>query len=270
MLALSCHVNKRHLPFSRNSQLTLEVELAVSPEKPIPALVPIARLTERILVQAAHILPFTEYTVREENGETLCLIENLRGRPEEAFSDTSKSSAYFPDRPRLEELFFSEGVVYEPPANLEDYPERTELLNASPFTYALSSSFHSFSKNGSIVHNTIPSASGPVTPFLKELSPRRISRLVPARLKHVRLGFESFRPKFWGTWLGVIPRIEGRMFLEIAEKEIHLHLEQLVERSSQVLPFEKQGLISVLDSILEDEGLFCGFTAALRAKLVVK
>lgn len=266
MLRLTAAVSQDNnfLAFGKARKLT--VNLAVRDDDVTLPRISVAKFLDSLLSHAPEVVPLSEAEFYQEDGRTLCLIEDKRGRPKESFQLSDPSYKQREEEEREEELFSSDGVILEPPANLEDYPPQVAALNEIPFSYRVTTRFHRFTNRGHIIHQIIPSGSAAIREIVPQLSLKTIARLFPARLNRVRLGYESYERRFWGSMLGLIPRINSRFYLEVTASRIFLFAEAQGKQNKGLLPFEETGLISAIEQTLEENNLYHGFVSELRKK----
>ncbi len=215
---------------------------------------PVGRVFGSLLSFAPELTPpFATASLMDENGKKLLVVEDLRGRPPETFAGPDRVPRTL-EKPE-EELFRAEGAFFHPPETLDAYPVGHETLRKSPFQYRLGTRFHHFTNGGHIVHEVVSSSSPSLEPLAPQLKPEWFSRLLPADLQQVRLGFESYKPSMWSALPGTTPSVENRWYLEIESSGVFLLAEEDGLRNAR-LPFEKCSFISSLSRALEQLNLF--------------
>lgn len=237
---------------------------------PLPDGIPLTEFIERVLQLAPRIIAtLTRAEVVDESGKTVSLVENLRGRPRESFTGRAGSGAGAADtavKP-TEELFYSDGILFEPPANLSDYPESVEMLKTEPFSFSVETGFHAYKGSTKILHSLKRRPTGNVRPILESFDVREVLRLFPARLSVLRIGFEQYQPARFGSLLSATVAVHRRLYLECSPQKLSVFAEQTSGAKKGELPFGDDGLFPALDTALAEMGLFSGFSAQVQAAL---
>lgn len=263
MLEFSASIEQKNRFFSSGRYASFRVELrSIDTETQIS----LPEFMESLLKHTSKVLPLNEIEEVRENGKITYLLEDLRGRPKESFQISDPGYQHIVEEQRKEELFSSEGSIIEAPANFEDYPEEVLALNQLPFHYRLTTRFHSFSNNGHIIHQVIPQKSKIIEDIVPDLHPSNVLRLFPAKLDTIRMGYETYKNKFLGSMLGLVPDIETRMYLEATPKKVFIFAETEGLQDRDELPFEEQGLLSALDHALRENRLYDNFMENLRSR----
>jgi hypothetical protein len=262
MLELAVQASQQKSFFSRTRGSSFHIRLVTSEET---SEIPVSRFTETLLDRAPEILPsVAEAEIREENGNTVFLVHNIRGRPGESFPFSNPPQPPRFGEPRREEFFHSNGSLFVLPEQLRTFPNTVQELDKIPFTYRLHSRFDSFDAQNGIVHRLEHEAHQIDAGLFSDLNLKRMTRIAPLELDQVRLGFESYRPQFLGAILGRIPQVEKRLFLEVRSDRIYLFIEELQLPDAQTLPFETAGSLGTIASLLEELGLYSGLEQRLR------
>lgn len=227
--------------------------------------IPITRLAERIFELAPRIIAtLTRAEVVDESGASILLLENLRGRPAETFAQNPAVPAA--GRP-TEELFYSDGILFEPPKNLNDYPESIETLKTEPFSFSLETGFERYAGSNKILHSVKNKQTENIRGVMESFEVGELLRMFPARLTRLRIGFEQYRPAWLGSVLGSSVTIHRRLYLEIGSAELSVLAEQTSGAARGELPFTEDGLFPALDSSLAEFNLFSGLSSQIRARL---
>lgn len=228
--------------------------------------VPIGPLFTQIVSHAPELLLNLQHAeARDENGTSVHLVQNLRGRPPEMFSGTYADELR---KAKSEELFYSSGVLYRPPANLEDYPEDIEELEQVPFSVEVNTSFHSFDEHNHVHHAVRTRQSDVLERSLGDFDLRLIAKLLPAKLHQIRLGLEYYAEQRSSMLSGLLPpSVKTRFFLDILPDSVSLLLEDESGGGRNELPDFERKLVGALDRALDELDLYVGLTENIEARL---
>ncbi len=228
-------------------------------------LVPVAKLFELLVDYApALLMHLRQAEMRNEDGKVVYLIKDVRGRPAESFSKPKSSKSI----DNSEELFFSSGVLFEPPANLEDYPLDITELNQQAFTVEVNSAFHGFTVDNEIQHQVRRQPSEVLDRSLGEFDLGLLAKLFPAELHEVRIGIEYFKERKTTLLAGIIPpSVKTRFFLELGPEAVYLLLEDESGGSRGQLPEFEGNFLGAVDRALDELDLYVGLSELVAAKL---
>ncbi len=229
--------------------------------------IPVADVIEKLFVFAPHLLPeIEELEIVQKDGkgsETKILpLKNMRGRPAETFG--SGVSEIQQSKTGREELFYSDGFLLTPPQRLAQHPDDVSELDREPFHFALHSEFHEYSSSGNAVHKLVPSGSGLLDPAVAHLGVRNISQLLPVHLQKVRFGLEWYKKKFFGNFLGQVPAVQSRLYVEVSERHIWVMSEEEGLRNKADLPLAETSIFQALDHSLSELGLHGALSEEIR------
>lgn len=228
--------------------------------------VPVAKLFSLLLQYAPNLLMHLKQAeVRNEDNEVIYVLRDLRGRPAENFKGTRGTKL---KEDVAEELFFSSGVLYQPPANLEDYPEDIQQLSQQPFSVEVNSAFHSFTAENQIQHSMRKNQSEILDRSLGEFDLELLAKLFPAELHELRIGIEYFKERKTTMLAGILPpSVKTRFFLELHKDEIHVLLEDESGGARGTLPKFEGNFLGAVDRALDELDLYVGFSEQVAAKL---
>ncbi len=261
MLELSIQAQKGTSLIRRRRHVSLHVRLSASSFTPE---IPVAPFVSLLLKNSPEFAPTLGHTeVVRENGKTVFLLSNRRGRPRESFLQQSSSRSARRGLENQEEMFHSGGSVYVLPSTLETFPDEISELEEKPFTFGIYSKFDSFDSQGNIIHSLHPEGEGLETSLFDDFNVRRVTQLAPLRVDQVRMGFETYRPRLLGGAFGSVPEVEKRLFLEVSTNRIYLFLEEQNLAKGVELPFETSGSLAGLSDALGELDLFENFKDSL-------
>jgi len=262
MLDLELHIKQKKSLLYKGYCTKIEATIKSKSELQIP----VSRLFERIISLAPNLLLYLRNAeVRNENGELVYLVEDIRGRPRESFT---KEKLVADSNKRTEEFFYSSGVVFQPPASLANYPDKIENLEQIPFSVEVNSSFDSFSGNKHILHRLTTKRSEMLRSVMGEFDLHMVPKFIPAEVHRIRLGMEYFRERFWGGLAGLMPvSVQNRFFLELDRSAVYLLIEQESGGKRGELPELDGNLLGALDRALDELDLLIGLTERIEARL---
>lgn len=274
MLELSFNTECNRRLFGLSGDVSVEAELLApvakrgqTREKAMESeLIPVSTLLKRFLEFAPSLVPSFEQIQHElRDGQAIWTIEDMRGRPSESFSNKQVQDRL---KPGEEELFFTNGVIFDTPATLDEYEKvSTEELPSTAFSYRVSTRFDRFDGSRHIVHQFVPSGTSPVTSLMPPLSVSAICQCIPLRLDYIRVGIEFFKGRFFGAMLGSAPVIFNRFYLEISPERIQLKSKSELERGNDKLSPKSREVLSAFDKALTETGLYAGFLSSLEKQL---
>ncbi len=270
MLELAVQVKHGTSLIRRRRHAAFHVRLsatALTPE------IPVSSFVDQALKNSPELAPTLGHTsVRQENGKTVFLLSNRRGRPRESFESSSappifNGGIFDGVSANREEMFHSDGSVYVLPDKLQDFPDDLSELKEMPFSYQVYSKFDRFDNRGNIIHSLHPQAQGLETSLIEDLNVQRITQLAPLRVDQVRLGFETYSPRLLGGAFGSIPEVEKRLCLEVTADRIYLFLEERNLASKSRLPFESSGSLAGINKALEELNLYTDLYTSLLQEM---
>lgn len=148
---------------------------------------------------------------------------------------------------------------------LSEEAQAQSSLQEEPFSYRITSCFDYF-EGPHIVYRLAPHSrlaiiqQKPLADVIGLIC--RKTKEITVQLNEFRIGFEFFKPRFFGSSLGLAPVIQDRFYLEATSLKVRLYAYE--ESSKHVLPLEEYGLLAMLDTALEKSGLHVGFYRGLE------
>ena len=256
MLDLAVHVKRDSAFLGTRHTLSIEAELADR-----DSAIPVSSFLEHLFRISPEFVPSICFQ-SSENSQPV-LLEDLRGRPADAFPEQERSALETLRRAQEEELFFTDGVII----NTENSDENDSAADETPFFLRISSKFETFKGSRHIMYRVRHSG----TPALDEMRPflsgRLLARLLPLRLEKIRLGLENYRGRTFGAMFGIVPSVQDRLYLEVTRSSIQLRSSCEYSSRKSKLPFSDQNLLSHLDLALRDSKLFPNFFERLAASI---
>ena len=200
--------------------------------------------------------------------ESISLIDNLRGRPAEAFNSGKARNIPSNREPREEELLYLEGEIIQ---SQEDRgSNKTEELrndnvkadndsppSTLPINYSIRSRFHSF-KAGAIIHQLYSQASESLLAIESTPSPLIICRHPRITINVIRFGCEFYCPRFLGSTFGRLPSITLRFYLELDRISARITAEEELSSREKKVAGMDSGLLPAVEKCLNDSGLYAG------------
>ena len=227
--------------------------------------IPLASLFSRLTKYAPRLLLYLRQAELKEDGEVVCLIRDVRGRPPESFSGSTASQL---TNKKSEELFYSEGTLFHPPANLEDYPSEVHELEQQPFAIEVNSSFHSFTDDNHIQHSVRREVSHALSQTLGEFDLELLARLFPAEMHRLRFGIEYFKQRRATLLAGILPpSVQTRFFLELSPDSLYFLLEEESGGTRGELPQFEGNFLQALDQSLDELDLYVGLSEQVLTRL---
>ena len=258
MLELSLNVSERSSFLRSRRTVSIEAELTDQ-----AAGIPVSDFLEQLFRSHPNFIPEEAFRAGDESAFRL---ENIRGRPSEAFPTDENGEASDLRRKQREELFFTRGVVLEPVEDEIEGTESSEFVE-SPFSFRITTRFETFRETSNVVYRVFHTPS----PVLEEIKPvlsgRLLARLLPFRLDTIRLGLESYRTRTFGSLFGSVPAVQDRLYLEITRSKILLTASGDFPRKDEGLPFSKDNLLGHVDAALRSCQLFPNLSQEIRARL---
>lgn len=220
-----------------------------------------------LLRLAPQIIPSMMEELPARDGHAVIVLRNARGRPPETFKLSNPHYRIEDREEKEEELFHADGVLYEPPTRMAEFPPKLEELLQIPAAMHIATKFYSFENRGQILHKIERRASHILHEHLPGLRVEELARLVPFRLDHFRLGFEAYKPSDFGAMFGLVPNIQHRFYLEAAPSRIFMYLQQIGLRDKRQVPLEQSGIVGTLDTVLSEQGIFPDFLSRLQSRI---
>ena len=240
MLKLSLETHQQNTLLRRCYLRSLKAELL---SENAPTAIPIAKVIRRLLELAPGAIPaLRQAEVKTDGDKTRLVVNNFRGRPSETFTNSTSSQ-----QERLEEVFQGNARLL------------TDGTDAEQSHFSVHSRFLRYNDVGEIVHELIPSSSGALRILEDQLTIYRLTEALPLELESIRLGFEQYRKRFFGSIVGSLPRIQGRFYLEISKERISLFAEEERRGKSKEMPMNEMGLLSALDRSLAETDMYTTF-----------
>lgn len=265
MLELSLQTKKGKSLLRRRRHVSLHARLSTTS---LTSEIPVSAFVSLLFQNSPEFAPTLGHTqVVRENGKTIFLLSNRRGRPKESFTEPVAKNSNLGKSLEHEEMFHSDGSVFVLPATLEEFPAELSELEEVPFSFGVYSKFDSFDKEGNIIHSLHPEGNGIDSSLFRDLNVERVTELAPLRVDQVRMGFETYRPRRLGGAFGSVPEVEKRLFLEVSADRLYLFMEEQNLAKNAELPFEASGSLGGFSDALEELDLYSSFTEALRESL---
>ena len=256
MLSLSLNVNRESAFLGMKKTLAILAEFKPGAGG---AEIPISNFLEELFSASPDFIPSICFD--NPDGEQTTLIEDLRGRPADAFADTERSASDPLRRLQEEEIFFSDGVIL-PTEDSKD-SDGAEI----PFYLRVSSKFETFKDNKHIVYRIMHNASPALDEIKSLLSAKMLARLLPLRLDKIRLGLENYRTKKFSSMFGSAPSVSDTLYLEITRTSIKLTAASEFSGKNVTLPFAEQRLLPHFGAALKKCGLFPNFLERVQTEI---
>jgi hypothetical protein len=226
-------IDNKSWPILGSQEVSLTVSIqADSPDSKIP----VKDLLLTFLERLPNIYQAIE-SGRINNDLQFSNLQNLRGRPAETFNDNSLKS-------NQEELIFISGSYFDEDAKRN---KKEENLNTD-FQIRLKTEFVRFKKD-KITYRITPEFNEQISGLITGQKIPEFLSSNPITISNARFGIEVFKPAFFGSMVGIFPKISTRYYLELSERKCSLFYNYPSSDSPTDNSGDPLGIIKTLDGL---------------------